>query len=201
MIVKIWNKKFDVDFKRNVFRMTEDEFAEAYEKLSPMRSTDNTRATNEFVLQNLVGNTVLEIGSGNGDMSLEIAKMGKKVTATDISNNNIEIIQKKANALNVSIITKQVNVEKIPFQDNMFDTTICLHTLEHVRLVYGAIEELKRVTKQRIIIVVPKQRFFKYTADYHINFWREPTQLLLSMNIKKSKCIEIDGCLCFYGDL
>lgn len=200
-LVKLWNSKLDLDFKRRAFHMTEMEFADAYEKLSPMRSTDNTTATNNFVFDKIVGDKILEVGSGNGDMALEIAKTGKDVMATDISSKNIEIIVEKSQLNNLNISTGIVNIECIPFNEKSFDTTICLHTLEHVRLLHKSIEELKRVTKKRIIIVVPKQRFHKYTADYHLNFWGESAQLLLSMNIPNSKCIEIDNCLCFWGDL
>lgn len=191
----------DIDFKRKVFYMTENDFVSAYEKLSPMRNTDNTFLTNDFVIKNLIGNKILEVGSGNGDMAIKCAKIGKDVVASDIASENIKIIQKKAIKERLNIEIKQFNMELIPYPDNFFETTICLHTLEHIKNCSLAINELKRVTSKRLIIVVPKQRFFKYTSDYHINFWGEPSQLQISINIADSKCVEIDHCLCFYGNL
>ena len=44
------------------------------------------------------------------------------------------------------------------------------HTLEHVRNIHVAIRELRRIARKRII-VVPRQRPYKYTFDLHLNFF------------------------------
>ena len=73
---------------------------------------------------------------------------------------------------------KQENIQTLSFEDNAFDTVICTHTLEHVQDIMGAIQELRRVTKRRLIIVVPKQRPYLYTFDLHLHFFRYPHMLL-----------------------
>ena len=200
IIVKIWNSKMDIDFKTKAFYMSEDEFIDAYEKISPMRETDNTKKTISFVLNNLKGENILEVGCGNGDMSIECVNLGHKVMATDLASSNLEIVTQKAENAGVILDTKECNIEKIPFNDNSFDTTICLHTLEHVRNLNLAINELKRVTRKRIIIIVPKQKFHIYTADLHLNFFYHPSQLIKEIGLKNAKCIQLDFCLCYFGD-
>lgn len=200
-IIKLWNKKMDVDFKIKAHKMTEEEFIQAYEALVPMRATDNTPDTIDFVMQNVKGKTVLEVGCGNGDISYLCAKKGLKTMATDLALGNLKELKNKFNTEGLDFETKVANVENLPFNDNSFDTSICLHTLEHVRNLNLAITELKRVTKKRIIIIVPKQRYSRYTADYHLNFFGNPDQLELAMGITKSSCIVKDYCLCFFGDL
>lgn len=200
-IIKLWNKKMDVDFKIKAHKMTEEEFIKAYEALVPMRATDNTPDTIDFVMQNVKGKTVLEVGCGNGDISYLCAKKGLKTMATDLALGNLKELKNKFNTEGLDFETKVANVENLPFNDNSFDTSICLHTLEHVRNLNLAITELKRVTKKRIIIIVPKQRYSRYTADYHLNFFGNPDQLELAMGITKSSCIVKDYCLCFFGDL
>jgi 2-polyprenyl-3-methyl-5-hydroxy-6-metoxy-1,4-benzoquinol methylase len=202
-IIKIWNSKMDIDFKRKALLMTDQEFNDAYEKLVPMRDTDNTNDTINFVLKNIVGNSILEVGCGNGDMSISIAKLNKKVMASDIAEGNIRIVKEKvaSEGLSSYINTSVENIEYLSFEDKSFDTIICLHTLEHVRFLNKAIDELKRVAKKRIIIIVPKQKFSRYTADYHLNFFGEPAQLQLCVGLKNSFCVEIDNCLSYYGDL
>ena len=200
-IIKLWNKKMDVDFKVKAHEMTEDEFIQAYDALVPMRATDNTPDTIDFVIQNVKGESVLEVGCGNGDVSYLCAKKGLKTMATDLVQSNLNELKIKFNTKEFDFETKVANVENLPFDDNSFDTSICLHTLEHVRNLNLAINELKRVTKKRIIIIVPKQRYSRYTADYHLNFFGSPEQLELAMGIAKSSCIVKDYCLCFLGDL
>jgi ubiquinone/menaquinone biosynthesis C-methylase UbiE len=199
-IVKIWNSKMNVDFKQQAFEMTEQEFINAYEALVPMRSTDNTETTIQFVLDNVKGKSVLEVGCGNGDISLQCAEKGYDVMATDIAVGNIELVQKKANQLGLKISVKQENVEKLSFDNQLFDTVICLHTLEHVKNLHQSINELKRVAAKRVIVIVPRQKYFRYTSDYHLNFFGDTSQLVLTMNMKPYNCVLIDGCLCFYGD-
>ena len=117
--------------------------------------------------------------------------------ATDIALGNLNELKSKFDTEKFDFKTKVANVENLPFDNNSFDTSICLHTLEHVRNLNQAISELKRVTKKRIIIIVPKQRYSRYTEDYHLNFFGSPDQLELAMGIAKSSCIVKDYCLCF----
>jgi ubiquinone/menaquinone biosynthesis C-methylase UbiE len=203
-IVKLWNGKMDLDFKVKAFQMSESEFTAAYENLVPMRQTDNTPSTVKFVLNQVIGKRVLEVGCGNGDVSLMCAANGFDVTATDLAIGNLKELEKRNVTIerNGNTLKTQVaNVEHLPFANGSFDTTICLHTLEHVRDLAKAVSELKRVTSNRIIIIVPKQRYFRFTPDYHLNFFGSKEQLMLTMGIKNSTCIERDYCLCFSGDL
>ena len=48
---------------------------------------------------------------------------------------------------------------------------VCTHTLEHVRGLLVAIGELRRVCSDKLIIVVPKQRPYRYTFDLRIHFF------------------------------
>ena len=91
---------------------------------------------------------------------------------------------------------KKVN-EALPFRDKSFDTTICLHTLEHVRNLHAAVSELKRVSRKRLIVIVPRQKFFRYTPDYHLNFFGESEQLAYSIGVSSYQCRVIDHCLCY----
>jgi ubiquinone/menaquinone biosynthesis C-methylase UbiE len=132
-------------------------------------------------------------------VSYACASRGYKVTATDLAEGNLNELRKRFTSENLT--TQAANVEQLPFADREFDTTICLHTLEHVRNLAKAVSELKRVTSGRVIVIVPRQRYFRYTPDYHLNFFGDPEQLILTMNIDKSFCMVKDHCLCYYGDL
>ena len=61
--------------------------------------------------------------------------------------------------------------EKLPFADGAFDTVVSTHMLEHVRDLHRVLAELRRVTKRRLIIVVPCERPHLYTPSLHIHFF------------------------------
>jgi SAM-dependent methyltransferase len=199
-ILKLYNSKLDPDFKVKAPLMTSDEFYRAYGLLMPMRQTDVTPDVAKFVLEHVVGDSVLEIGCGNGDISLSCAERGFIVTATDLVDSNLERLQRRALGRGLKLNTKAVDVEKIPFDDNSFGTVVCLHTLEHVKNLPRAVSELMRVTTRRLVIVVPRERYYRYTGNYHLNFFGGVEQLTLLLCVAPSASRVIDGAICFAAD-
>jgi ubiquinone/menaquinone biosynthesis C-methylase UbiE len=66
----------------------------------------------------------------------------------------------------------------LPFEDEAFDTVLCTHTVEHILQVERAFAELIRITRNRLIIVTPHQRYHYYTFDGHVNFFFSECDLL-----------------------
>ena len=199
-IIKMYNKKMDPDFKLKAPQMTAEEFSHAYELLMPMRQTDVTLGVAEFVGNHLAGKTVLEVGCGNGDISLSCAKQGFDVTATDLIGENLERVEKKALDRGLTIKTRVVDIEQIPFADASFDTVLCLHTLEHVRNLPSAVSELVRVTRRRLVVVVPRERYHRYTCNYHLHFFGGAEQLTLLLGLGGLNSQIIDGAICYAAE-
>lgn len=155
-----------LDFKEKAYRMTEEEFTEAYRKTSEVafeRETDLNLASIAKIFQHLKGTHILEVGCGGGYLSRRMSET-HQVTAVDI------VIQPGLRESLPNVIFQEANVEALPFPDHSFDTLVCTHTLEHVRDFHTAVKELRRVAK-RLIIVVPRQRPYSYTFDLHLNFF------------------------------
>lgn len=64
--------------------------------------------------------------------------------------------------------------------------------LEHIKDLQLALEELRRICKKRLIIVVPRQREYKYTFDLHINFFPYEYTFQKLINNENAKILEID---------
>ena len=138
-------------------------------------------------LSNIAGEKILDACCGNGFLA-NLLSDNYQVTAVDI------IIDPELCSKYPAINFQAANVEALPFADKYFDMVICAHTLEHVRDIHAAIGQLRRVAK-KIIIVVPRQRPYKYSFDLHLNFF--PYLYSLPAMIGKSKgssCVmDVDG--------
>ncbi len=199
-IIKMYNRKMDPDFKLRAPQMTAEEFSHAYELLMPMRQTDVTPRVAQFVANHLTGKTLLEVGCGNGDVSLSCAKRGFDVTATDLIEENLECVKEKALDQGLTLKTRVVDIEHIPFADASFDTVLCLHTLEHVRNLPRAVSELVRVTRGKLVVVVPRERYFRYTCNYHLHFFGGAEQLMLLTGLGGANSQIVDGAICYAAE-
>jgi len=74
----------------------------------------------------------------------------------------------------------QARVEALPFRDREFDTVTCTHVLEHILDYRKALMELRRITRRRLIIVVPREREALYTFNPHLHFFPYPESFLRS---------------------
>ncbi|MBI5427933.1 MAG: class I SAM-dependent methyltransferase [Nitrospinae bacterium] len=177
--------------KAKAYRMTQKEYADLYREPSPFdvkRKTGLNEKSIEKILEHCAGAKVLEAGSGKGYLT-ELLNKDRRVIATDLALSN----RTKASPFFVS------NLENLPVKSASFDTVVCTHTLEHLRNLHQAYFELKRVASERLIIVVPMQREYKYTFDLHLHFFPYPHsfQNYLGSFERDADCFECDGDLVY----
>jgi ubiquinone/menaquinone biosynthesis C-methylase UbiE len=158
---------FDLDFKQHAFQMSDREIAEAYDRLAQggarFRDTDTTPAQIDAIASAARGR-VLEVGSGNGVIAERLGQ-AHDVTAVDVTLGSAEETRRRAHC-RVAL----AGLPELPFRDDAFDTVVCSHTLEHIPDLWRAAAELRRVAR-RVIVVVPCQRYYRYTVDYHLHFF------------------------------
>lgn len=187
------------EFKNTAHLLRDPEFRRIYLDIEPVlfkRDSDLTLGCITTVATRIQGETVLDVGCGKGTLAALLSAR-YCVTATDI------IIDDNARLNNPRIRFIEANAEMLPFKNAEFDTVICTHTLEHVRNIVRAIDELRRVAKKRIIVVVPKQRPYAYTFDLHLHFFPYAHILLSMMNCHHRifSCEEINGDWLYIEDL
>lgn len=128
----------------NTSRIMVDEFFEA------CTSPENRIIINR--LRDIEGKKILELGCGAGEASIYFAKQGADVTATDISHEMLNVVQKVAKMHNVSVKTKQSRSDKIDSKDESFDIVYAGNLLHHVD-IEPTLKEVHRVLKKEGIFV------------------------------------------------
>lgn len=156
-----------LNFKEKLPYLSDQEINHYYEILADtfiQRETDLNVESIQFIEKEIQGNAVLDVASGRGFLAQKLASLGHSVTAVDIVQPS-----RFKNSENPYFLTAEITA--LPFPENHFDTVVCTHTLEHIRNLPLALQEVRRVCKQRLIVVVPCQREYRYTFDLHIHFF------------------------------
>lgn len=185
-----------MNFKSLVYNFSEAEYKKFYDNLDTLsrnRKTDLSRSSLKFVLDRLdmAARSILDVGCGNGYFLSQLK--GKRLEL-----HGCDIVDKSADR---NFTFTAGNIEKLPYADGEFDIVTCFHTIEHLTNLQQAISELKRVTKNQLIIVTPCQRYFYYTLDEHINFFPYKEKLTSLMNIKNHTCTKIWGDWVYIADI
>jgi len=168
LVSRFHGPAFDLDFKERAFAMSPHEFAAAYAALDSggarYRDSDTTPAQIDAIVGDARGR-VLEVGCGNGAIAERLRAAGREVVAVDVTLGSANATRERAHCA-----VALAGLPELPFADRAFDTVVCAHTLEHVPDLYVAARELCRVA-DRVLVVVPRQRYYRYTVDYHLHFF------------------------------
>ena len=192
------NVRLYMDFKDVAYGLTEDEFSEIYRKIDSLaydRPTDMNMASVRYLTESIdkSAETLLEVGCGRGFLLNYLTDhTNLKTTGCDLYDSVPSL--KKSEYVRASIY-------KLPFADKQFDVVACVHTIEHLRDVPGAMAELKRVAKKQVIIVTRCQRYYFFTLDLHLNFYPIASYLQKEIDIKSNVCTNIQGDWVYIGAL
>lgn len=188
-----------MNFKNEVFSYSPKQFGSLYDRTGHVQElqgeTDLNKECTDEILKTISGKKILEVGCGRGYLAGLIADADYDITGCDI------VISKKNIERYPNVKFVEGNIQKLAFKDNSFDTVISTHTLEHVQDLSGAISELRRVAKKELIIVVPRQRPYKYTFSLHTQFFPYEWSLQNAFGYRKSAKIKKLGDWFYYEKL
>jgi|Deesub1362B_J571_1020462.scaffolds.fasta_scaffold00760_14 SAM-dependent methyltransferase len=101
------------------------------------------------------GQKVLDVGCGEGVLSLLMAQKGAIVTGVDLSLPNVKAARCKADEAKLPIVFGVADAENLPFGDDSFDVVVSSHILEHLPNLVQGLRELYRVTRRMALIAMP----------------------------------------------
>lgn len=163
-------------FKERVPFLSDDEIRDIYVQTAEVaidRPTDLNPECTDAIEAHVTGPRVLDAGCGRGWLAKRLAPRFEVV--------GVDFVISDALREDPTVEWVEAPVGDLPFPDDHFDTVVCTHTLEHVRDLAPVVAELRRVAKERLIIVVPRQRRYRYTFDLHLHFFPTRGALLLAI--------------------
>jgi ubiquinone/menaquinone biosynthesis C-methylase UbiE len=165
-----WGKRMDdlAKFRMKAHALTEEEYRAIYESHPRVHEeTDNSEACINLITQNVVGDSVCDVGCGTGFLISRIRSARPEIgefTGVDFMLDDNRVLKE-------DVAYTEAQIETLPFDDNAFDTVVCTHVLEHIFDIAVAISELRRIAAKRLIVVVPLEREHIYTFNPHLHFF------------------------------
>ena len=157
-------------FRERGHWVTEEEYAAVYSALPRVHEeTDLNEACVQRLVEECQGIRVLDVGCGTGVL-LERLRSGPKGSQLELTGADFQI-DPAVRSRFPDVRFEECKIERLPFADDSFDTVICTHVLEHILDIRAAVAELRRVTKRRLLIVVPREREYRFTFNPHLHFF------------------------------
>jgi ubiquinone/menaquinone biosynthesis C-methylase UbiE len=188
-----------MEFKSRVYSFTPAEYDRFYNNLNTIsrnRETDLNRESLAFILEHIArdARTLIDVGSGNGFLLKQIRARhpGLRLTGFDIKDGD-------ANRQIYAYVKGRI--ERLPFADKSFDVVTCSHTVEHLVDLEACVAELIRIARRQLFIVTPRQRYFYYTLDEHVNFFPFKEKLTSAIPLATYSCENIKGDWVYLGTI
>jgi len=95
------------------------------------------------------GKTVADIGCGEGDLTLLLARFAKRVTAIDLSAQMLRVVQERSAEAGVTsrVAVETGDLEKLPIKANRQDAVFLSQVLHHAARPAKALKEAARILK------------------------------------------------------
>ena len=125
------------------------------------------------LLKNSQSVNVLDVGCGTGFLLNHIDKhfFTSKLVGIDFNAPSNESIKCNSRKNQIQFINGDIKSSLLNFSDNFFDIVLCTHVLEHLSNPEEILFQLRRVVKDKLIIICPLEKEYKWGMNYHVNFF------------------------------
>ena len=92
---------------------------------------------------------ILDVATGTGELAIALwKKFGGKITAVDLSQEMLNLADKKIKELGADITIQKANAENLPFESNKFDAVSVGFGVRNFENLENGLSELRRVVKE-----------------------------------------------------
>lgn len=125
-----------------------------------------------------------EVGCGEGELSIRLARRGLQVRGTDAFGQVLEEARRRASAAGVEIAFEATPVEELGPEGHAAELVLCCEVLEHLEDPERALDVLARLARPWLIASVPREPLWRalnlarlsYVSELgntpgHLNHW------------------------------
>ena len=107
------------------------------------------------LIGDIIGKEYVELGCGGAQNSIALAKSGAKVTAVDLSSNQLSHASSTCEKLGISVNLLQANMQSLDyFPDNKFDGILSVFALEFIEDIDIFFSESNRILKKGGVLII-----------------------------------------------
>lgn len=147
-------------------------------------------AFDDLVRESGVSSTAFEVGCGEGELSIRLAKRGLDVAGVDIAAEAIQEARQRIQAAGVNVEVSTGSIYELDAKLHRADLLVCCEVLEHLDDTERALEKLHELCGRYLITSVPREPIWralnmargKYWSDLgntpgHVQHWSRSTFL------------------------
>lgn len=137
-----------------------------------------------------IGNHVLEIGAGIGNLTRVLLRRRKRYVATDLDDEHLERLRVRLGG-RPNLETARLDAsrpEDFTSLCGQMDTVVCLNVLEHIEDDHGALLSIHSVLKDggSAVILVPEGQSIYNSLDEELGHWRRYSESQLSQRMTEA---------------
>ncbi len=144
------------------------------ETLERLSQVDAYSAWQYKAIKRYVGNRVMEIGSGIGNISSFLLD-SEKLVLTDVNEEYLSILSKRFKSKkNVKVGPFNLDTGQPSYKKDKIDTIICMNVLEHIKDDLFALRQLHSMLEDdgKLLLLVPAHQFLFGTLDTALGHFR-----------------------------
>ncbi len=184
---------FREDYKKGKIKNL-DIFYSSESELNLNRASKNTDI-NSFHISLIERNipkyqslSIIDIGCGTGYLlqSLEKKLNSCKLIGIDFNAPINKSIYSNSNKNHLKYISGDITNLMKGMKNNSFNIVICTHVIEHLSNPYEIINELRRIAKNKLIVICPLEKEYKWGMNYHVSFFPTNNSFINFLTTNKS---------------
>jgi len=117
--------------------------------------------------------TALEVGCGEGELSMRLARIGWNVRGCDIADEAVVEARRRASIAGLTIPFRTLDVLSTGNVYQPSDLVVCCEVMEHLEDPSAALDALVALSKNLLILSVPREPIWRALNMARGRYWRD----------------------------